>query len=217
MSENHSHNSVASSNLNTGLTVQSKKSDKRNSRSGSNEAPFRNAQNSFASATTDESLTLSENQLSVTDRKSKNSQNQAKLLPTKQFSADFDLDSEDYSLRMSPSKLKLQSRKKLGYKLSPPPRTIFPCGKLSLERQPSGNLIDFDIYENADLPFLDKNTEVGKMVSKNIVQSTLDDDVMTDDEMIQCANRILKNEVQKAIKMFNSGFDRSTQIRNMKL
>ena len=45
----------------------------------------------------------------------------------------------------------------------------------------------------------------------------LDDDVMTDDEMIQCANRILKNEVQKAIKMFNSGFDRSSQIRNLKL
>jgi hypothetical protein len=55
------------------------------------------------------------------------------------------------------------------------------------------------------------------MVSKNIVQSTLDDDVMTDDEMIAAANKILKREVEKSIKMFNSGFDRGSQIRNFKL
>ena len=55
------------------------------------------------------------------------------------------------------------------------------------------------------------------MVSKNIVQSNLDDDVMTDDEMIECANRILKREVEKSIKMFNSGFDKSNQVRNLKL
>ena len=52
------------------------------------------------------------------------------------------------------------------------------------------------------------------MVSKNIVQSSLYDDVMTDDEMIECANKVLKREVEKAIKQFNNGIDRSF-IKNL--
>ena len=38
------------------------------------------------------------------------------------------------------------------------------------------------------------------MVSKNIINQALDDDVMTDDEMIACANKLLKREVATAIK-----------------
>lgn len=80
------------------------------------------------------------------------------MLPTKQFKADFDLEDETY-LRKGPKRMTPPRRQ----------RTIFPCGKLSLERQPCGTEIDFDIYDDADLPFLDKSTEVGRMVSKNIV------------------------------------------------
>ena len=76
-------------------------------------------------------------------------------------------------------------------------------------------MVDFDLYDEVDLPFLDKATEVGRMVSKNIIQQALDDDVMTDDEMISCANKLLSREVEKAIKQFNSGFDKS-YIRNLK-
>ena len=54
------------------------------------------------------------------------------------------------------------------------------------------------------------------MVSKNIIQQALDDDVMTDDDMINAANRLLSREVEKSIKQFTSGIDRS-QIRNLKL
>jgi len=39
---------------------------------------------------------------------------------------------------------------------------------------------------------------------------------MTDDEMIACANKLLSREVEKSIKQFNSGFDKSF-IRNLKL
>ena len=56
------------------------------------------------------------------------------------------------------------------------------------------------MYDECDLPFLDRSTEVGCMVSKNIIEQTLDDDVMTDDEMILCANTLLSREVDKAIK-----------------
>lgn len=54
------------------------------------------------------------------------------------------------------------------------------------------------------------------MVSKNIVQSSLDDDVMTDDEMIECANKVLKKEVEKAINRFNHGLDNSF-IKNLSI
>ena len=99
---------------------------------------------------------------------------------------------------------------------SPPMRTVWPTSTMSLERQPSGNPVEFDLYDERDLPFLDKSTDVGRMVSKNIIQQALDDDVMTDDEMISCANKLLTREVEKAIKQFNNGLDRS-YIRNLKL
>ena len=54
------------------------------------------------------------------------------------------------------------------------------------------------------------------MVSKNIVQSSLDDDVMTDEEMIECANKVLNREVDKAIKQFSNGLDRSF-IKNLNI
>ena len=79
-------------------------------------------------------------------------------------------------------------------------RTIWPASTFTLERQPEGTTVDFDLYDECDLPFLDKSTEVGQMVSKNIIHQALDDDVMTDDEMISCANKLLSREVEKAIK-----------------
>ena len=103
--------------------------------------------------------------------------------------------------------------------LSPPKRTVFPISTFSLETQPEDGeavQVDFDLYHEADLPFLDKSTDVGRMVSKNIINQALDDDVMTDDEMIKCAERLLGKEVEKAIKQFNSGFDKS-YIRNLKM
>lgn len=54
------------------------------------------------------------------------------------------------------------------------------------------------------------------MVSANIIHQPLDDDVMTDDDMISCANKLLAREVEKAIKQFNSGFDKSF-VRNAKV
>ena len=123
------------------------------------------------------------------------------LHSTKQFKAEMAFSSASRSGRMSPPLRK---------------RTIWPTSTFTLERQPEGNQIDFDLYDEIDLPFLDKSTDVGRMVSKNIIEQALDDDVMTDDEMISCANKLLGREVEKAIKQFNSGFDKS-YIRNLKL
>lgn len=100
--------------------------------------------------------------------------------------------------------------------MSPPVRKIWPVSTFTLEKQPEGTQIDFDLYDEVDLPFLDKDTEVGRMVSKNIIQQALDDDVMTDDDMIANAHKMLSREVEKSIKQFSSGFDKSF-IRNLKL
>ena len=93
-----------------------------------------------------------------TDAK-KNSTEQNKLympVSTKQFSADF---SESSS----------KGKRRSSGRQSPPVRQIWPSSTFTLECQPSGNPVDFDLYDEVDLPFLDKSTEVGRMVSKNII------------------------------------------------
>ena len=157
----------------------------------------RNVNKSFRSA---------ETMASSTGRKSSGPSNEPRLhASTKQFKADFSCSSSG----------KIRSRTGSA-KMTPPVRKIWPSSTFTLERQPCGVPVEFDIYDEIDLPFLDKATEVGRMVSKNIITQALDDDVMTDDEMILAANKLLTKEVEKSIKQFNSGFDKS-YIRNLKL
>ena len=156
----------------------------------------RNVNKSFRSA---------ETMASSTDRKSNGPSSEARnIASTKQFKADYCVSSGK------------KRNRTISARMSPPVRTIWPTSSFSLERQPSGNPVEFDLYDECDLPFLDKTTEVGRMVSKNIIQQALDDDVMTDDEMIGAAEKLLSREVEKSIKQFNSGFDKS-YIRNLKL
>lgn len=160
----------------------------------------RNVNKSFRSA---------ETMASSTGRKSSGAAHEPRLhASTKQFKADY-TSSNSSSGKMSSSRAKRA-------KMSPPVRKIWPTSTFTLERQPCGVPVEFDIYDEIDLPFLDKATEVGRMVSKNIITQALDDDVMTDDEMIAAANKLLTKEVEKSIKQFNSGFDKS-YIRNLKL
>ena len=85
---------------------------------------------------------------SSSDRKSENQINL--LRSTKQFKAE---------LSLSESRVSLPMRK----------RTIWPTSTFTLECQPEGGTVDFDLYDECDLPFLDKSTEVGRMVSQNII------------------------------------------------
>jgi len=56
--------------------------------------------------------------------------------------------------------------------------------------------VDFDLYEESQLPFLDKRTEIGREVASKVIQSSLDDDVMSDDDTIRCATSILNKELR---------------------
>lgn len=68
--------------------------------------------------------------------------------------------------------------------------------------------MDFDLYEENDLPFLDTKTEIGREVAKKVIQSSLDDDVMSDEDTINCANSILKKELSKAISSYTCAFNK---------
>lgn len=46
----------------------------------------------------------------------------------------------------------------------------------------TGKHIDFNLYLDKDLPFLDPNKEENKMVTSNIIDGDQDDDCQTDDE-----------------------------------
>jgi hypothetical protein len=39
----------------------------------------------------------------------------------------------------------------------------------TLERQPDGGQADFDLYEEAELPFLDRRTEMGREVAQKVI------------------------------------------------
>ena len=54
---------------------------------------------------------------------------------------------------------------------------------LTLEDQENGELVDFDLIDEEDLPFLDKRTEIGLQLRRCVIDSNMDDDVMTDDEL----------------------------------
>ena len=79
------------------------------------------------------------------------------VAPTKQFKAEV---APAIQLRAPQTKRKLPAL---------PPRTVWPTSTFTLERQPSGIPCDFDLYDERDLPFLDKSTEVGREVSKNVI------------------------------------------------
>ena len=90
-----------------------------------------------------------------------------------------------------------------------------PCTVFTLEKQPCGEPMEFDLYEESDLPFLDPSTEIGREVSKKIVQSSLDDDVMSDDDTITCATSILQKELSKAIGSYTNAFNKGALVRNL--
>lgn len=85
---------------------------------------------------------------------------------------------------------------------------------LTLEDQTNGELVDFDLIDEADLPFLDKQTDIGLQLRRCVIDSSIDDDVMTDDELVNGAQHMLMQSLCEAVKDFT--FNRETSgIRNL--
>lgn len=56
---------------------------------------------------------------------------------------------------------------------------------------------------------------MGREVAKKVIQSSLDDDVMSDDDTINCAKSILQKELSKSILAYTSAFNKAALIRNL--
>jgi hypothetical protein len=56
---------------------------------------------------------------------------------------------------------------------------------------------------------------MGRAVAQKVIQSTLDDDVMSDDDTIRCATSILTKELSKAISSYENAFNKAALVRNL--
>ena len=58
---------------------------------------------------------------------------------------------------------------------------------LTLECQENGELVDFDMINEVDWPWLNRDTEMGLRLRQSVIDCYMDDDVMTDDELAESA------------------------------
>ena len=65
-------------------------------------------------------------------------------------------------------------------------------------------LVQFPVYEEASLPFLDRDTDIGRQVSKSIVAADFDDDCATDEDMQENAQKAMIRELTRGIDKFLS-------------
>lgn len=66
-------------------------------------------------------------------------------------------------------------------------------------KQENGGTIEFDIYQEEDLPFLlDRNLNLSQHAIMH-EDVTFDEDVLTDEETCRCAKLVLERELQAAI------------------
>ena len=70
---------------------------------------------------------------------------------------------------------------------------------LTLEDQNNGGLVDFDMIDECDLPFLDFKTEMGLLLRQSVIDSNMDDDVMTGDELVEGAARMMHRSLEEAV------------------
>ena len=85
---------------------------------------------------------------------------------------------------------------------------------LTLEDQENGELVDFDLIDEEDLPFLDKGTDIGLQLRRCVIDSSMDDDVMTDDELTQGAQAMLLQSLREAVDEFTTNRG-ANNIRNL--
>lgn len=67
---------------------------------------------------------------------------------------------------------------------------------LELEDKLSGQVHDFNLYHDRDLPFLDPRNESSNLIRQNIIVGTVDDDCQTDEEQREDAKDMLRNELK---------------------
>ena len=77
--------------------------------------------------------------------------------------------------------------------------------QISFEEQATGDLIHFDCYDERDLDYLDRDNHLGAELQSRLIDMSIDDDVMSDEETVFGAQRMLEHELSSAIRDFQSG------------
>ena len=62
--------------------------------------------------------------------------------------------------------------------------------------------LQFPLYDDCNLPFLDKDTEMGRKISRCIVEADYDDDCATDEDTAYNAITLLEKELNQTINQY---------------
>jgi hypothetical protein len=68
------------------------------------------------------------------------------------------------------------------------------------------------MIDEKNLPFLDLKTEMGPILRESVIDSNMDDDVMTDEDLAEGAVLMLHRSLKEAIKDFVSNDANSCKI-----
>lgn len=71
------------------------------------------------------------------------------------------------------------------------------------------------MIEERNLPFLSEKTEMGVRLRESVIESNMDDDVLTDDELAQGAKRMLNRCLKEAINEFVNNPQSAKLITNL--
>ena len=85
---------------------------------------------------------------------------------------------------------------------------------LELTDKVSGETLDFNVYQDCDLPFL--NARESHLIKQNIIQGEVDDDCQTDDEQQEDAKTMLREAVKTAVNKFMQDKKDGTAEYNVK-
>lgn len=71
------------------------------------------------------------------------------------------------------------------------------------------------MYDDHQLPFLDPSTSIGAEISRSIVRAEFDDDVATDDDMKNNAEKLLNRELTGAINKYLASKNKAEMVKNI--
>lgn len=63
-------------------------------------------------------------------------------------------------------------------------------------------MVEFDLYDERDLCFTDPQTRMGQQLSQNLIEMTMDDDCLTDEETMLGAKKMLEYDLKEAVRQY---------------
>ena len=90
-------------------------------------------------------------------------------------------------------------------------------GHSSISLTVPGQQLQFPLYDDYQLSFLDPSTSIGQEISRSIVRAEFDDDVATDDDMKANAERLLHRELGSCIDKYLKSKNKNEMVKNLQI